>query len=99
VGLSGGHWVGSAGKDLRRLGHLRLEELSEEHGHSLSLADVDLAKAGLTIRNTPLTGPNRNRIAAPLTGNQMSVYQTVDLTTSAVNIDAGGESGGIDFCF
>jgi len=40
-----------------------------------------------------------NGITAPLTGNQMSVYQAVDLTTSVVNIDAGGDSGGIDFCF
>ena len=29
----------------------------------------------------------------------MSLYTNVDLTTSVVNIDAGGDSGGIDFCF
>ena len=40
-----------------------------------------------------------NGIVGPLTGNQLSVYQDVDLTTSVVNIDAGGDSGGIDFCF
>lgn len=40
-----------------------------------------------------------NGIAGPLTGNQLSVFQDVDITTSVVNIDAGGDSGGIDFCF
>ena len=45
------------------------------------------------------TGWSFNGIAGPLTGNQMSLYTNVDLTTSVVNIDAGGDSGGIDFCF
>jgi hypothetical protein len=45
------------------------------------------------------TGWSFNGIAGPLTGNQLSVLQDVDLTTGAVNIDAGGDSGGIDFCF
>jgi hypothetical protein len=40
-----------------------------------------------------------NGIAGPLTGNQNSVVTDVNLTTSVVNIDAGGDSGGIDFCF
>ena len=40
-----------------------------------------------------------NGIAGPLTGDGNSITQTVDLTTSTVNIDAGGDSGGIDFCF
>lgn len=40
-----------------------------------------------------------NGIAGPLTGNQMTVSTPVDLTTSQVNIDAGGDSGGVDFCF
>ncbi len=45
------------------------------------------------------TGWSFNGIAGPLTGNQASVYTDVDLTTTTVNIDAGGDSGGIDFCF
>ena len=45
------------------------------------------------------TGWSFNGIAGPLTGNQLSVFQNVDLTTTTVNIDAGGDSGGIDFCF
>ena len=44
-------------------------------------------------------GWSMNGISAPLTGNQQSVYQDVDITTNVVNIDAGGDSGGIDFCF
>jgi hypothetical protein len=40
-----------------------------------------------------------NGIAAPLTGNGNGILTAVDLTTSTLNIDAGGDSGGIDFCF
>jgi hypothetical protein len=40
-----------------------------------------------------------NGMAGPLTGNQLSQITTVDMTVSVVNIDAGGDSGGIDFCF
>jgi hypothetical protein len=49
--------------------------------------------------NAGEAGWSVNGIAGPLTGNQMTVQTSVDLTTSTVNIDAGGDSGGIDFCF
>ncbi|HET7519974.1 MAG TPA: hypothetical protein VFK61_00380, partial [Candidatus Limnocylindria bacterium] len=45
------------------------------------------------------TGWSFNGIPAPLTGDGQSQYQSVDLTTDTVHIDAGGDSGGIDFCF
>lgn len=40
-----------------------------------------------------------NGVAGPLTGNGNSIITPVDLTVSQLNIDAGGDSGGIDFCF
>jgi hypothetical protein len=45
------------------------------------------------------TGWSFNGIAGPLTGDGGTMVTTVDLTTSNVNIKAGGDSGGIDFCF
>lgn len=44
------------------------------------------------------TGWSFNGIAGPLTGDDKTVITQVNLTTSSVTIDAGGDSGGIDFC-
>jgi hypothetical protein len=40
-----------------------------------------------------------NGISGPLTGNRGAILQPVDLITNVVHIDAGLDSGGIDFCF
>lgn len=40
-----------------------------------------------------------NGTAGPITGDGNTIVTPVNLTTKTVNIDAGGDSGGIDFCF
>ena len=45
------------------------------------------------------TGWSFNGIAGPITGGDNTVVTPVDITTSSVSIMAGGDSGGIDFCF
>jgi hypothetical protein len=40
-----------------------------------------------------------NGIAGPLTGDGNGIWTFHNLVTNVVNIDAGGDSGGIDFCF
>jgi hypothetical protein len=40
-----------------------------------------------------------NGIAGPLTGDGNGTWTFHNLVTNIVNIDAGGDSGGIDFCF
>lgn len=45
------------------------------------------------------TGWSINGIAGPLMGNGSALWTAVNLTTSEVFIDAGGDSGGVDFCY
>ncbi|MGH2382213.1 MAG: hypothetical protein ACRDG7_13465 [Candidatus Limnocylindria bacterium] len=45
------------------------------------------------------TGWSFNGIAGPITGDGNTLVTLVNLTTDSVNIKAGGDSGGIDFCF
>lgn len=40
-----------------------------------------------------------NGTPGPITGPDTTVVTPVNITTSSVNIKAGGDSGGIDFCF
>jgi hypothetical protein len=40
-----------------------------------------------------------NGIVGPITGDGNTIVTPVDITTSSVNLKAGGDSGGIDFCF
>jgi hypothetical protein len=51
--------------------------------------DPKAGEAGWSFNGTP----------GPVTPNQQSIFQDVDITTSIANVDAGGDSGGIDFCF
>jgi hypothetical protein len=40
-----------------------------------------------------------NGIAGPVTGEKASAITAVNLVTDTVNISAGGDSGGVDFCY
>ncbi|HEY0604598.1 MAG TPA: hypothetical protein VGD58_16895 [Herpetosiphonaceae bacterium] len=40
-----------------------------------------------------------NGIAGPITGQKITIITPVDLATDTVMINAGGDSGGIDFCY
>lgn len=40
-----------------------------------------------------------NGIAGPVTGDKASAITAVNLVTNTVNISAGGDSGGLDFCY
>ncbi len=45
------------------------------------------------------TGWSFNGTALPITGDHTAMIVPVDMLTSTVNIDAGDDSGGVDFCF
>ena len=52
--------------------------------------------------NDPKSGEagwSLNGVAGPITGDDSTLVSSVNITTSTVTIDAGGDSGGIDFCF
>jgi hypothetical protein len=51
--------------------------------------DPNPGEAGWSFNGTP----------GPITGDGNTQVTTVNITTSTVNIKAGGDSGGIDFCF
>jgi hypothetical protein len=45
------------------------------------------------------TGWSFNGSALPITGDHTAMIVNVDMVTSSVNIDAGDDSGGVDFCY
>ena len=51
--------------------------------------DPNPGEAGWSVNGTP----------GPITGNGGSAFTPANLTTDTVMIDAGGDSGGIDFCY
>lgn len=44
-------------------------------------------------------GWSLNGVAGPITGDDDTLVTNTNIVTSTVTIDAGGDSGGIDFCF
>jgi hypothetical protein len=69
---------------------------------TISFASTIHITAILWRDNDPKTGEagwSFNGIPGPLTGDDNSIVTPVDITTDTVIIDAGGDSGGIDFCF
>jgi hypothetical protein len=49
--------------------------------------------------NAGETGWKFNGSALPITGDHTAAIVNVDMVTSTVNIDAGDDSGGVDFCY